>query len=174
MTRSWRNAAILLFVVSIPLGGLIGDRLLALTDDTRDSLHLYTDLIVQARQAYGVDVSYRDLVYASINGMLRTLDPHTNFLTPEALANMREHQQSTYFGLGLLVGIRSGQLTVISPLEGSPAARQGVRAGDVISLIEGEPSEKLTLDEAVQRLKGPKGTQVKITLIRRGLTIRWT
>ena len=169
MRRTWRNATILVFSLSILLGGIFGDRLLAITDDTRDGLRAYTELILQARDAYGVDVPYRDLVYASINGMVRTLDPHTNFLTPEALSNMRERQQSSYFGLGLLVGMRNGQLTVISPLEGSPAARLGVRAGDVISLIAGEPSEKLSLDEAVQRLKGPKGTQVTITLLRRGL-----
>jgi len=169
MRRSWRNAAILVFAISIPLGGLIGDRLLAVTDETRDSLRLYTELIQQAREAYGAEVSYRNLVYASIDGMLRVLDPHTNFLSPEALSSMRERQQSTYFGLGLLVGVRNGQLTVISPMEGSPAARMGVRAGDVISMISGEPSEKMSLDDAVQRLKGPKGTQVKITLLRRGL-----
>jgi carboxyl-terminal processing protease len=101
--------------------------------------------------------------------MLRTLDPHTSFLSPEAYDNMREKQQVSFYGLGILVGVRDGQLTVISPLEGTPAQRMGIQAGDVISTIEGEPTETMSLDDAVGKLKGPKGTKVKITISRRGL-----
>jgi carboxyl-terminal processing protease len=169
MRRSWRIAAITLFVLSLTLGGLVGDRLLALTDDARDSLRLYTELINVAHERYGAEVSYKDLVYSSVNGMLRSLDPHTAFLSPEAYEGMREKQQTSFYGLGILVGVRSGQLTVISPLEGTPASRLGIQAGDVISTIEGEPTDTMTLDEAVGKLKGPKGTQVKITIVRRGL-----
>jgi carboxyl-terminal processing protease len=169
MRRSWRIAAITLFVLSLTLGGLLGDRLLALTDDARDSLRLYTELINVAHERYGAEVSYKDLVYSSVNGMLRSLDPHTAFLSPEAYEGMREKQQTSFYGLGILVGVRSGQLTVISPLEGTPASRLGIQAGDVISTIEGEPTDTMTLDEAVGKLKGPKGTQVKITIVRRGL-----
>ena len=169
MRRSWRIAAIALFTLALALGGLLGDRLLAVTDETRDSLRLYTELINLEHDRYGADVSYKDLVYSSVNGMLRSLDPHTAFLNPEAYEGMREKQQTSFYGLGILVGVRNGQLTVISPLEGTPAARLGIQAGDVISTIEGEPTETMTLDEAVGKLKGPKGTQVKITVARRGL-----
>ena len=169
MRRSWRNAAIALFILALALGGLLGDRLLAVTDEARDSLRLYTELINVAHERYGAEVSYKDLVYSSVNGMLRTLDPHTAFLSPEAYEGMREKQQTSFYGLGILVGVRNGQLTVISPLEGTPASRMGIQAGDVISTIEGEATDTMTLDEAVGRLKGPKGTQVKITIVRRGL-----
>jgi carboxyl-terminal processing protease len=169
MRRSWKITAIALFSLALVLGGLLGDRLLALTNETRDSLRLYTELVNVAHERYGDEVSYRDLVYSSINGMLRALDPHTSFLSPEAYEGMREKQQSSFYGLGILVGMRNGQLTVISPLEGTPASRLGIQAGDVISTIEGEPTEPMTLDEAVQKLKGPKGTQVNITISRRGL-----
>ena len=169
MKRPWRITAVVLFTLSLVLGGLFGDRLLALTDEARDTLRLYTELVTVAHERYGTEVSYRDLVFSSVQGMLRTLDPHTSFLTPDAYSGMREKQQSSFYGLGILVGFRDGQLTVISPLEGTPAARLGVQAGDVISTIEGEPTEGLTLDEAVQRLKGPKGTAVRITIVRRGL-----
>ncbi|HET9211264.1 MAG TPA: S41 family peptidase [Thermoanaerobaculia bacterium] len=169
MRRSWRITAITLFTLSLVLGGLFGDRLLALGNDTRDSLRLYTELVNVAHERYGADVSYRDLVYSSINGMLRSLDPHTSFLSPEAYEGMREKQQTSFYGLGILVGVRNGQLTVISPIEGSPASRMGIQAGDVISTIEGEATDSMTVDDAVQRLKGPKGTQVKITIVRRGL-----
>ncbi len=169
MRRSWRITAISVFTLSLVLGGFFGDRLLAGGNDTRDSLRLYTELVNVAHERYGTEVSYRDLVYSSVNGMLRSLDPHTNFLSPEAYEGMRERQQTSFYGLGILVGVRNGQLTVISPLDGSPAAQIGIQAGDVISTIEGEPTDALSLDEAIQRLKGPKGTQVKITIVRRGL-----
>jgi carboxyl-terminal processing protease len=169
MKRSWRIAATILFALSLAVGGMYGNRLLAVNDETRDSLRLYTELINLAHEKYGAEVSYRDLVYSSVNGMLRTLDPHTSFLSPEAYEGMREKQQTSFYGLGILVGVRNGQLTVISPLEGTPASRMGIRAGDVISAIEGEPTETMTLDEAVQKLKGPKGTQVNINVVRRGL-----
>ncbi|HYQ83632.1 MAG TPA: hypothetical protein VEP28_06465, partial [Rubrobacter sp.] len=130
MRRSWRITAITLFTLSIVLGGLFGDRLLALGNDTRDSLRLYTELVNVAHERYGAEVSYRDLVYSSINGMLRSLDPHTSFLSPEAYEGMREKQQTSFYGLGILVGVRNGQLTVISPIEGSPASRMGIQAGD--------------------------------------------
>ncbi|MDX1383312.1 MAG: S41 family peptidase, partial [Thermoanaerobaculia bacterium] len=116
----------------------------------------------------GAEVSYKDLVYSSVRGMLRELDPHTNFLTPESYTSMRDRQQGSFYGLGILVGVRGGKLTVITPIGGSPADRLGMRAGDVIGLIEGEPTETMTLDEAVSKLKGPKGSEVTITIFRRG------
>ena len=169
MHRTWRIAAAALFVLAIVAGAFVGDQLLALSDHTRDRLRLYTELLETSKQAYGKDVTYEDLVFASIRGMLRELDPHTNFLSPDAYTSMRDRQQGSFYGLGILVGVRDGKLTVITPIAGSPADRLGMRPGDVISLIEGDPTETMTLDEAVGRLKGPKDTEVKITVVRRGL-----
>jgi carboxyl-terminal processing protease len=169
MRRSWRIAAIVLFALALATGGLLGDRLLALTDQTRDRLRLYTDLVKVAHDRYGAEVSYRDLVYASIQGMIRTLDPHTTFMVAEEYQGVREKQQTSYYGLGILVGVRNGMLTVITPLAGTPGAHLGIQPGDVISQIEGEPTETMGLDEAVGKLKGPKGTQVHITIVRHGL-----
>jgi carboxyl-terminal processing protease len=169
MRRSWRLVAIVVLTGSVLFGGLAGNRLLALTDEARESLQLYTELVNVAQERYGREVPYRDLVFASIHGMLRALDPHTSFLPPEAYESMRERQQSSFYGLGILVGMRNGLLTVISPIDGTPASRLGIRAGDVIETIEGQATETLTLDEAVQRLKGPKGTQVRITIVRPAL-----
>jgi|CXWL01.1.fsa_nt_gi carboxyl-terminal processing protease len=169
MRKSWRLAAITLAGLTFVIGGLFGDRLLAVTGDTRDRLKLYTEMVNVAHARYGGDVHYRDLVFASIQGMLRTLDPHTNFLPPRAYETMQEKQQASFYGLGILVGMRNGLLTVITPIEGTPASRLGIRAGDVISAIEDIPTKTLGLDEAVGRLKGPKDTQVRITIQRRGL-----
>lgn len=169
MRRPWKLTAIALFILCLGLGTLMGNRLLALTDEAQDLLRLYTEMVHVVHEQYGGEVSYEDLVHSSIGGMLRTLDPHTSFLAPSAYDSMRERQQTSFYGLGILVGMRNGQLTVITPIQGTPASRLGLRAGDVIAAIEGESTETLSLDEAVRRLKGPKGTQVNVTIIRRGL-----
>lgn len=169
MRRSWRFAAAAIFLAATLAGGLAGDRLLALSGAARGGLNLYADLLEAAHLRYGAEVRYRDLVYASIQGMLRKLDPHTSFLSPEAYAQMRERQQASFYGLGILVGARGGRLTVITPIEGTPASRLGIRAGDVIDTIEGEPTSKMSLDDAVSKLKGPRGTEVHITILRSGL-----
>ncbi|HEX6201679.1 MAG TPA: S41 family peptidase [Thermoanaerobaculia bacterium] len=169
MKRSWRNVGLALFTVALVTGSLFGSRLEALGDDARQTLRLYTELVTVAQERYGTEVAYEDLVHASIQGMLRTLDPHTSFLPPRAYDGMRERQQSSFFGLGIVVSMRNGQLTVITPIDGTPASRVGLRAGDVISAIEGESTDKMSLDEAVDKLKGPKDTSVHITIVRRGL-----
>ncbi len=169
MRKSWRNTTVLLFVLAVVAGGLYGTHIQAMTDEARSSLRLYTELITAAHQHYGDEVTYQDLVYASINGMTRTLDPHTNFLPPRAYDDMRDRQRSHFYGLGIMVGIRNGRVTVITPIEGGPAARLGIQAGDIIDTIGGESTESITLDEAVSKLKGPKGTEVDITVLRGGV-----
>ena len=168
MSRGWRRAGLVLFLLAILAGGLLGDRLLAFTDEARATLRTYTELVSLAHDRYGEEVSYRDLVESSIQGMLQTLDPHSSFLSASAYSSMRDRQESTFSGLGILVGMRNGRLTVITPIEGTPASRLGLRAGDHINSIEGEPTETMSLDDAVRRLKGPKGTQVTITVRRAG------
>ena len=170
MRPIWKLTASVLFALTLLSGTLFGDRLLAFNREAREILRLYTELLTVAHDNYGEEISYSDLVNASIEGMVRPLDPHTSFLSSEAYASMRDRQQSTFFGLGILVGTRNGQITVITPIEGTPASRMGLRAGDVITHIEGESTEGININEAVRRLKGPKGTKVTITLARPGMT----
>jgi len=169
--QPWRNLALLLFAAAVVVGGLAGGNLLAVLDvGDVAQVRLYTDLIETAHANYAVDdVTYRDLVYASIGGMLRNLDPHTSFLPPVAYDTMRERQQSSFYGLGIYVGTRNGRLTVISPIEGTPGYEKGIRAGDIIHLINGESTEEMSPNEAIRKLKGPKGTDVTVTLLRPGL-----
>ena len=169
MNRSWRNFTTIVFILSIAFCGLAGQRLLAVSGDTQDQIRLYTEVLKAAHDHYGDDVRYKDMVYAGIEGMLRSLDPHTNFLSPEDYEQMRDRQRGSFYGLGILVSKRNGELTIISPIDGTPAWRLGLRAGDVISTIEGEPTRSMSLDEAVTKLKGPKGTKVNIGITRRGL-----
>jgi carboxyl-terminal processing protease len=165
----WKTAATTLFVVTVLLGGLFGDRVLAFNRDARETLRLYAELLTATHEHYGGEVNYQDMVNASIEGVVRTLDPHTSFLSSDAYANMRERQQTSFFGLGILVGLRNSQITVITPIEGTPASRMGLRAGDVITHIENESTEGMNINDAVRQLKGPKGTKVNITLARPGM-----
>jgi carboxyl-terminal processing protease len=165
----WRLTATVLFALTLFVASLFGDRLLALNHEAREVLRVYTELLKVSNETYGGETSYKDLVNASIDGMVRSLDPHTSFLTAEAYSQMRDRQQSSFFGLGILVGLRNAQITVITPIEGTPASRMGLRAGDVIAAIEGETTEGMSINEAVRQLKGPKGTEVTITISRPGL-----
>lgn len=159
----------LVLVGATLLGGTLGPRLLAGSDASSPALKEYADLLATARVWYAEDLPPEKLVYASIQGMLTTLDPHTNFFEPEDYAAMQEKQRGSFYGLGIIISKRNGKITVITPIEGSPADRLGIRAGDVIDRIEGQPIDDLPVDAVVRKLKGPKGTQVRITILRPGL-----
>ncbi|HXH28723.1 MAG TPA: S41 family peptidase [Candidatus Polarisedimenticolia bacterium] len=168
-----RNRSILgglLIIVGGSLAGGLVARSDAVPDRTSEELGTYTQILslVQARAAEPVDP--RVAIEGSIRGMLRTLDPHTNYLDPEDYRGMLEEQQGSFSGLGIVISKPSNDkpLTVISPLEGTPAWKAGIRAGDVISQIEGVDTLDMTIDEALKRLKGPKGTRVTITITRPG------
>jgi carboxyl-terminal processing protease len=153
------------------VGGLYGDRLLGspIQDDFQKRLKEYTDVVTAASEWSSEDVGTDKVVYSSIEGMLRTLDPHTNFLEPRDYTEMQDRQKGTFYGLGILVTKRNDQVTVITPLEGTPASRLGIRAGDIISEVEGESTAEMQLDDVVRKLKGPKGTTVHIKIMRVGI-----
>src|SRR5438046_4589303 len=129
----------------------------------------YTDLLDAVTKTSADDIGSDKFVYSSIDGMLRTLDPHASFLEPKEYADMQDRQKGSFYGLGILVTKRNDQVTVITPLEGTPAARLGIRAGDVISEVEGTSTDDLGPEEVVKRLKGPKGTTVHIKIVRVGI-----
>lgn len=162
-------AAPLVLAATTLLGGTLGPRLLAVSDATNPKMKEYADLLATARAWYADDLGSEKLVYASISGMLDTLDPHSNFLEPEEYGAMQEKQRGSFYGLGIIISKRNGKVTVITPVEGSPAQRLGIRAGDIIDLVEGQPIDDLPIDAVVKRLKGPKGTKVNITIVRPGL-----
>ncbi|HJW92952.1 MAG TPA: S41 family peptidase [Thermoanaerobaculia bacterium] len=153
------------------VGGLYGNRLFGspMQSDLQKRLHEYTDLLTAVTANSAEDIGSDKFVYSSIDGMLRTLDPHTSFLEPKEYADMQDRQKGSFYGLGILVTKRNDQVTVITPLEGTPAARLGIRAGDVISEVEGVSTDDLPLDDVVKRLKGPKDTTVHIKIMRVGI-----
>src|SRR5262245_9679257 len=161
----------LAFVIAGGLaGGLLGGRAVSMSERTGEQLATYTHLLglVQSRAAEAFEP--RVAIEGSIRGMLRTMDPHSNYLDPDDYKHMLEEQSGSFSGLGIVISKPSNDkpLTVISPLEGTPAWSAGIRAGDVISQIEGTDTLDMNIDEALRRLKGPKGTKVTITVTRPG------
>ncbi|HEX7192601.1 MAG TPA: S41 family peptidase [Thermoanaerobaculia bacterium] len=172
-TRTWTFSLTLVVAIAgaTLLGGFYGNSLFGTPtqSDLNKRMKEYTDLVTAVAANAPDDVGSDKVVYSSIDGMLRTLDPHTNFLEPKEYADMQDRQKGSFYGLGILVTKRNDQVTVITPIEGTPAARLGVRAGDIISEVEGVSTSELTLDEVVKRLKGPKGTTVHIKILRTGI-----
>ncbi|HSB62495.1 MAG TPA: S41 family peptidase [Vicinamibacteria bacterium] len=165
-----RLGAFSLAVVALStlLGGLLGGRALAGGGRLADHLRLYTAMVGAVEQEYADEVKSDRLVAASIREMLRTLDPHSNFFEAREYTSLQERQKGSYYGLGITVQSVDGNITVVAPFEGTPAHRLGIRAGDVISKIEDEDARGMSIDDAVKRLRGPKGTPVRITIVRQG------
>lgn len=172
-TQKWTFSLTLVVAVAgaTLLGGFYGNRLFGspVQSEVQKRLKEYTDLLTAVNEWAPEDVGSDKFVYSSIDGMLRTLDPHTSFLEPKEYSDMQDRQKGSFYGLGILVTKRNEQVTVITPLEGTPAARLGIRAGDVISEVEGQPTDEMPLDDVVKKLKGPKGTTVHIKITRIGM-----
>jgi carboxyl-terminal processing protease len=134
-----------------------------------ESLHKIDSIVSVIESNHFQEVDQEKLAHYSINGMLQTLDPHSYFLSLKNLRTLQEEYKGKYFGLGIMIQKLGDNLVVITPIEGTPAYRLGILAGDVISHIEGESTIPLTSFEAMQKLRGPKGTKVNISITREGL-----
>jgi carboxyl-terminal processing protease len=132
----------------------------------------YPELLTLARVLSHIERNYvdpvddRDLLYTGIKAMVRSLDPHSNFLTPEEFAAMREDTRGEYVGVGMEVGLRDGRVTVIAPFEGGPAFEAGIETGDVILQIDGDSMYEAGVEEVTRRLRGEQGDPVTV-LVRR-------
>ncbi len=160
--------AILTVVISALAGGFFGSALMATEDEIDQQYRVFTSALAAIQREYVDEVPSDRLVYGAIDGMLHTLDPHSSFFDPKAYAQMRERQEGRYYGLGITILPVDGDITVMSIFEGSPAFKKGLRRGDVIARIEGADAKGITSDEAVRKLKGPKGTTVNISIRRHG------
>ena len=131
-------------------------------------LKLFTEVMALVRSSYVEDVNAKDLIYGAIKGMMDSLDPHSGFMSPDQYKEMRVDTKGEFGGLGIQIGKKQGVLTVISPIEDTPAYKAGIKAGDMIVKVNGESTEKMTLFEAVSKMRGPKGSKVVITIFRKG------
>ncbi len=138
-------------------------------DDVKNSIKSFTKAYNLVEENFADPVSADKAIYnGAIPGMLRTLDPHSNFFDPRTFALMREDQRGNYYGVGMKVGQRSGKTLIYEPFKGSPAFNAGLRPGDVIVAVNDKPTDNLTSTEVADMLKGPRGTQVKISVQREG------
>ncbi|MDR1726761.1 MAG: S41 family peptidase [Acidobacteriota bacterium] len=178
MKHRYAVVLILIVLLSSLAGGILGGSSAAKTaasgaTSPNEFLANYTEALDVIQRSYVDDVGSDKLVYSSIKGMLRMLDPHSSFLDPKDYAKLREDQRSRYYGLGIRVRplLRdTGRHVIVEPPSfGTPAQKKGLRAGDVITRIEGEPIDDWTSDDVVAHLKGPRGTVVNITIERPGV-----
>jgi carboxyl-terminal processing protease len=133
------------------------------------SLQKLSSIMSAVEENYFKDLNQEELTYSAIRGIIQTLDPHSYFLDPSLFSRLREEQEGKYYGLGILIQKQGDRLVVISPLEGTPAYRLGIQPGDIISNINGESTKPLSSYDAMQKLRGPKGTKVTITIVREEL-----
>lgn len=133
-----------------------------------EQLDLFGDIFERIRAQYVEEVDEKDLIEAAINGMLTSLDPHSGYLSPDDAADMRVQTRGEFGGLGIEVTQEEGFVKVVSPIDGTPASDAGVEAGDFITHVNGETLLGLTLDEAVELMRGPVGSETLITVVREG------
>jgi carboxyl-terminal processing protease len=160
--------AVLAVLLSAVLGGLLGRNVLADEDTVLREYRVFTAALAAVEGQYVEPVDSTRLVYGAIDGMLKTLDPHSSFMDPRTYAQLRERQEGRYYGLGLSIVVVDGDITVMQLFEGSPAYRRGIRRGDVIARIKDQDAKGWTSDRAVRELRGEKGTTVKIAIRRAG------
>ena len=160
--------AVIVVGVSALAGGLFGGRALATQDRVAEQYKVFSHALAAIEANYVDEVDPERLVYSAINGMLQTLDPHSSFMNPRSYSQMRERQEGRYYGLGITIQVLNGDITVMALFGGSPAYLRGLRRGDIIAEVEGESAKGWTSDQAVTRLRGPKGSVVKIAIRRSG------
>ena len=134
-----------------------------------DALRLFNNMLVLVEDNYATPINSERAVYGAIDGMLRTLDPHSKFLDPLNFKSLREDQTGSYAGLGIQVQSMFGKVTIVSqPFEGSPAEKAGLHVGDMITHVDNEPTAGLAVDDVVKKLRGTPGTKVHVTISRPG------
>jgi carboxyl-terminal processing protease len=162
-----RSSTILILslaVMTISVAGLV----VARAANVRDTVLLFQDVMHKIRDEYVDQVDLEKLIYGGIRGMLDTLDPHSQFLTKKQYDDLMVSTHGSFGGLGIEIDIRNDWLTVIAPIEGTPAHQVGLIGGDRIVKIEGKSTRGITMTDAIQKLRGPKGSDVTITIQREG------
>lgn len=159
-----------LIIVALVMGVLIGKgwQQTGHATETYEELRTFSEVLAQIQKHYVDETKPKDLVQGAIRGMLATLDPHSAFMTPDMYKEMQVETKGEFGGVGIQIGIKENRLAVIAPIEGTPAFRAGIKAGDYITKVNDDPTKDLTLMDAVQKMRGPKGTKVNLTVQREG------
>lgn len=159
----WIGTILLLLTLTVSAGP--GS---ASSQDRYEPLKRFSQVLDMIENNYVRDVTRDELIQGAITGMLQELDPHSTYMDKEEFQDMQVNTTGEFGGIGIEITIKDGRLTVISPIEDTPAYNAGLRAGDIIIEINGEPSQDIGLLEAVKKIRGPKGTAVKLTILHAG------
>ncbi|MBF0241008.1 MAG: S41 family peptidase [Desulfamplus sp.] len=143
---------------------------IAENESTYEYLKLFSDVLQEIEQNYVDEVDGKTLIQNAIKGMVNNLDPHSNFMPPEAFGELQDETKGEFGGVGIVIAIKNGVLTVISPIEGTPAYKAGIKSGDMIIKIDGEPTTDFELWQSVKKMRGEMGSPVVLTIMREGGT----
>ncbi len=136
--------------------------------ETYEELKTFSEVLNQIQKHYVDETKPKDLIQGAIRGMLSTLDPHSAYMTPDMYKEMQVETKGEFGGVGIQIGVKDSRLAVIAPIEGTPAHRAGIKAGDFIIKVNDDTTKDLTLMDAVQKMRGPKGSKVNLTIQRDG------
>jgi len=159
----------LLLILTLSLGGGVASKGND-TAATYENLRLFTEVLSIVQSQYVDEVPPKDLIYNAIKGTLRGLDPHSSFLDPDMYREMQVETSGSFGGLGIEITLRDDVLTVVAPIEGTPAYRAGIQPGDRILKIEGLSTKDMQLADAVKRMRGKPGSKITVTVVREGWT----
>jgi carboxyl-terminal processing protease len=137
-------------------------------ESTFEQLNLYAEVLTRIQTEYVEPIDEAEAIEASIEGMLSSLDPHSSYLNPDAYRNMQLATSGEYGGLGIEIIQQDGFILVISPMDGTPAFKAGVQAGDYISAVDGEPIVGQPMSESLKKMRGTPGTDITLTILRDG------
>ena len=166
--KSFLFAALALgIVLTMAAVTLWGGRAISAGGDYSE-LKIFTEVLQTVKADYVRQADTKKLIYSAIKGMIGSLDPHSGFMTPDEYKEMQVDTSGQFGGLGIEIGVKDGTLTVISPIEGTPAFKAGIKPGDRIVKIDGQPTGTMTLMDAVKKMRGPKGTSVTLSIWREG------
>ncbi len=168
MIRINKKKFLLMALVLILSGILIGQGLVQAKSDTYDELKAFTQALELIKRNYVEEPNAREIIQGAIRGMVSSLDPHSSFMAERAFKEMDMDIRGEFQGVGIQIGIKNSQLTVIAPIEDTPADRAGLAAADKILKINDEWTKDMTIEEAVDRMRGPKGTPVRLLIHREG------
>jgi len=167
-----RILLILFLIIAVASAGILicrwSENSVGAVGEGYEELKVFTEVLSIVRQSYVEEVKAKDLIYGAIKGMINSLDPHSGFLNPEAYKEMQADTKGEFGGIGIQIGIKEGMLTVIAPIEDTPAYRAGIKAGDRIIKVNNEPTKDMSLHEAVSKMRGVPKTPVTLSILREG------
>ena len=163
-------ATLCLLMTLFVLFGPYGDsRVSAVDSSTYKSLKIFYEVLDIVEKNYVEEVKQKKLIDEAVNGMIKSLDPHSAYLTPDQYKELQVDTSGTFGGLGIVISMQNDQLTVVSPIEDTPAFKAGLKAGDRIVKIDGQITKGMSIQDAVKKMRGPENTRVTLTILRKDM-----